>query len=103
LPPADDARPTSPLGAQSKNDPSPHRLSLSSSAAGTSFTTLRIKRPGASPAMPILSYQPRLGNTGDTIIGAANPVGFTIGGITFANILVGSIGKHTITSRSMIL
>ena len=42
-------------------------------------------------------------NFNDTITGAANPVGFTIGTVTFGDILIGSLGNDTLTSKSLTL
>lgn len=45
-------------------------------------------------------------STGDTIIGAANPVGYQTGGagsLALGNVLAGSIGNDIITSKSMTL
>jgi hypothetical protein len=52
-----------------------------------------------SPVNPALGL-------GDTIIGAANPVGYQTGGgasLVLGDVLVGSIGNDTITSKSMVL
>lgn len=51
---------------------------------------------GATPALSI----------GDTIIGAANPVGYQTGGVgslVLGDVLVGSLGNDNITSKSMVL
>jgi hypothetical protein len=49
-------------------------------------------------ATPVLSV-------GDTIIGAANPVGYqtAVGGLVLGDVLVGSLGNDNITSKSMAL
>ena len=52
--------------------------------------------PGATVAL----------STGDTIIGAANPVGYQTGGagsLVLGNVFAGSIGNDILTSKSMVL
>jgi hypothetical protein len=44
-----------------------------------------------------------VGNQGDTILGATNPVGFKIGGATVGNVFAGSPGNDTLTSNSLTL
>jgi hypothetical protein len=44
-----------------------------------------------------------VGNQGDSILGAASPVGVTLGGIKVGDVLAGSPGNDIITSNSMTL